>query len=111
MRHLHLPPDLLKLIKEKNRTRKRARRTLDPPDRNRDNQFMNEVQTRIQNYGIAEWNSFTAALHEGDQKNLWKIYKRLRDPQSSTTRPLIQSSQGMVFTNSFKAEVFAEIMD
>lgn len=110
-RKLNLPPHLKQLIKNKNRARRTARRTLAPADRRLANRLIEDVKSQLRDFRAAEWESFTATLPEGDGKNFWRISKKLRNNRQSHPLCPLHGLQGLVYSDEDKAEAFANSME
>lgn len=103
-----LPQHIIIKIREKRRIRKRAQRTLDPVDLGEANRLNYELKLLLREYHNDRWESKIDNLNE-DTSAAWKLVRRLRNKQSHT--PPIQSRNGVCYSDTDKAEAFADNLE
>lgn len=99
-----LPPDIRDLVRDRNRARRRYRRTLAPVDRADVNRLCAEVRRRLQEYRNSKWCQKLEELTTEDC-SLWRMTKVLRNQRKPL--PPIHGEDGVVYTDEEKAEAFA----
>lgn len=106
-----LPGDILELIKQKNRARKRYHTTLDPLDKTALNNLNNQIQDKIHEHRNTTWTRKIESLNEDqtDTQALWKLAKNLRQRKQNSIS--LKHGNNMTTCNTETAEVFAQNLE
>lgn len=101
-----LPPDLMQLVREKNRAKRRAYTTLDPADRVRACRLQNQLRREIREYREEQWQSRLESM-TSDHTAVWKLARALKSPRVKTPA-LLDANGTLCHTAEEKAEVLAD---
>lgn len=104
-----LPDEIKKLIRHKNRIRRRAGHTGDPSLRREANRLTQIVRDRIYEFKNERWGEFLSNIDPGGSK-LWQTAKYFRS-QNVHVMPPIDGTNGTQFSQEGKAEAFAEAFE
>lgn len=105
-----LPRDILNLIRKKNQTRREYHRSGAPQDRQRKNRLQALVKLTLNNHRKDTWNStLNDLMNDEGHLKLWQIKKRLTN--KTPTIPPIHGRNGLVFSDTDKAEAFVDNLE
>lgn len=103
-----LPQLVRDLIREKNRARRLAQRTMNPADKLEANRLAGEVHFAIATHRNSAWEAKLESL-ETEDNSLWRMAKALRTKRSPI--PPIHGENGVAYSDSDKAEAFADNLE
>lgn len=106
--HNSTPLRIRDLITAKHRARKRWHRTQFPGDKREYNRLTIEVKQALREKRNEDWHVHLASLNTQDN-SLWKTQKALRKKRTSI--PPIHGLNGMAYSDSDKAEAFADNLE
>lgn len=104
-----LPNEIKKLIRLKNRVRRRARNTGDPSLRREANHLTRVIRDKISRFLNERWGEFLESFDPGDLR-LWKLAKHFQ-VRNKTVMPPIRGTTGLLFNDIDKAEAFADSLE
>lgn len=108
MRTLTLPASIVVIIKHKNYLRRVFQRLRDPAIKTEINKITNIINNEISNIKAEKWNNELKKITPKNPSNLWRIARALKRNKNKQKMPAIQSENGLVYSNSEKAESIAK---
>ncbi|GLV39180.1 hypothetical protein CBL_21259, partial [Carabus blaptoides fortunei] len=103
-----LPQDIVNLIRDRNRARRRWQHTADPVDRVTKNRLATQVHDALRELRNQRWRELLDDMDE-NENSMWRISKALRVKKNPV--PVIHSRNGLVYTATDKAEAIAEELE
>lgn len=103
-----LPVELMQLIKEKRKARKKAQRTLDPEDFRTASRLNNQLREALKEFHDDRWN-YKLQTIQNERNGIWKLIKSMKTNKQVT--PPILGRNGMAYTTEDRAEVLAESIE
>ncbi|GLV34033.1 hypothetical protein CBL_05053 [Carabus blaptoides fortunei] len=103
-----LPQDIVNMIRDRNRARRRWQLTVDPADRVIKNRLATQVHDALRELRNQRWRELLDDMGE-NENSMWRISKSLRVKRN--TVPAIHSRNGLVYTATDKAEAIVEELE
>lgn len=103
-----LPRRIKELIRQKNKTKRKAQRTLNPNYKLETNRLTNIIKEEINTYREEKWDDKVKSLNTADG-SLWRMSKALKHKPTIITP--ISGPQGVAYSSQDKAEVFATSLE
>ncbi|KAI4458766.1 larval/pupal cuticle protein h1c-like protein-related [Holotrichia oblita] len=105
-----IPSDLVDLVREKRKARKRAQRTPCPLDIARANLLSNTLRDKLRDFHSERWWAKVSSVSVSDG-SIWKLARSLKRSKTPSTYGPIHGPNGLVYDSEGKAEIFSDHLE